>query len=107
MAVLHKVAAGANDDVHTVHTSCDSQLGIAHVTSHVSEDLGLEAESADGLAVEARLLTGSRRGELDVVDAKIVEGLCDSDLRLRVEEGVGELLTLAERRLNNLKLRDI
>jgi len=63
----------------------------------VSENLSLETESTDGLAVQARLLTGSGRCELDVVDAEIVKGLGDSDLGLGVEEGVGELLALAER----------
>ncbi len=34
----------------------------------------LQAELADGLAVLARLLRGSGRGELDVVDAEGIEG---------------------------------
>jgi hypothetical protein len=107
VAVLHQVAAGTNDDVDTVNTSRDGQLGIGHVTSHVSEDLGLEAELADLLAVKARLLTGSGRGELDVVDAKVIEGLGDLDLGSGVEEGVGELLALAEGGLDDLELGDI
>jgi hypothetical protein len=107
VAVLHQVAAGANDDVDTVNTSRDGQLGIGHVTSHVSENLGLEAELADLLAVEARLLTGGGRGELDVVDAKVIEGLGNLDLSSGVEEGVGELLALAEGGLDNLELGDI
>jgi hypothetical protein len=62
----------------------------------VSENLGLESEVADGLAVETRLLTGSGRGKFDVVDAEIVQSLGDANLGLGVEEGVGELLALAE-----------
>ena len=96
VAVLHQVAAGADNDIDTVNTGRDGQLGIVHVTSHVSEDLGLETEVADGLAVEAGLLTRSGRGELDVVNAEIVQSLGDSDLGLSVEEGVGELLALTE-----------
>ena len=79
------------------HTGLDSNAGIIHVATNVGEDLGLEAEVADGLAVEARLLTSSGRGELDVVHTKVVEGLGDLDLGLGVEEGVGELLALCKR----------
>lgn len=64
------------------------------------EDLGLEAELADGLAVLSRLLRGSRRSQLDVVDAEVVEGLGDLDLGVDVEEGVRELLALTEGRLD-------
>ena len=77
-------------------TSLDGDPGIIHMTPNMCEDFGLQAELADGLAVETRLLTGSRRGELDVVDAEIVQSLGDANLGLGVEEGVGELLALAE-----------
>jgi len=73
----------------------------------VSENLGLEAELADGLAVEARLLTGSGRGEFDVVDAEIIQSLGNADLGFGVKEGVGELLALAESGLDNLELADV
>jgi len=107
VAVLHQVAAGADDNVDTVNTGRDGQLGVAHVASDVGEDLGLEAEVADGLAVEARLLAGGGRGELDVVDAEGIEGLGDLDLGLGVEEGVGELLALTEGGLDDLELGDV
>lgn len=107
VAVLHEVAACADNHIHTIHTGCDGQLGVVHVTSYVCEDLGLEAEVADGLAVEARLLTGGGRGELDVVDTEFVECLGDLDLGGGVEEGVGELLALTESGLDNLELGDI
>jgi len=107
VAVLHQVAAGANDDVDTVNTGRDGQLGVVHVASYVGEDLSLEAELADLLAVEARLLTGGGRGELDVVDTEFVEGLGNLDLSCGVEEGVGELLALAEGGLDDLELGDI
>ena len=73
----------------------------------MSEDLGLESEVADGLAVEAGLLTGSGGSEFDVVDAEVVQSLGDANLGLGVEEGVGELLALAESGLNDLKLGDV
>lgn len=42
-----------------------------------------------------------------VVDTEIVEGLGDLNLLLRVEEGVGELLTLTESTLDDLETGDI
>ena len=70
--------------------------GIVHMAPDVREDLGLETELADGLTVEPRLLRGGRRGELDVVDAELVQRLGNLDLGLGVEEGVGELLALTK-----------
>lgn len=67
----------------------------------------LEAELADRLAVAARLLRGSRRGQLDVVDAEVIEGLGNLDLGLGVEEGVGELLAFSQGALDDLEARDI
>lgn len=73
----------------------------------MSQDLGLEAQLADSLAVEPRLLGGSGRRQLDVVNAEFVEGLGNADLGLGVEEGIGKLLALTERRLDQLEARDI
>lgn len=70
------------------------------MAADVSQDLGLEAELADGLAILAGLLRGSGRGKLNVVDTKVVEGLGNLDLGLGVEEGVGELLALSQGGLN-------
>lgn len=67
----------------------------------------LEAQLADGLAVQSRLLRSSWRGQLDAVDAEVVEGLCDLELRLTVEEGSSKLLTLSQRRLNDLEVGDV
>lgn len=39
------------------------------------QDLGLEAEIADGLAIIVGLLRGSGGGQFDVVDAKSIERL--------------------------------
>jgi hypothetical protein len=92
-----------DNDVNTVHTGLDSELGVIHVASDVGEDpvvnarqerklisfqvsrtekqvergpnaLGpLETERADGLAVVERLGRGSGRSQLDVLDTKLVE----------------------------------
>jgi hypothetical protein len=60
----------------------------------VGEHLGLQAKLADGLAILARLLRGCRRGELDAVDAKVIEGPGNFDLGLGVKEGICKLLSL-------------
>jgi hypothetical protein len=60
----------------------------------VGKDLGLETKLADRLAVCARLFRGRRRGELDVLYTKGIEGLGDCDFGLGVEEGIGKLLSL-------------
>lgn len=100
MRMLAEVRGCANDDVETVDTSLHGQTGIVHVATDVGQDLGLEAELADGLAIPSRLLRGGGRSKLDVVDTEVVEGLGNLDLGLRVEEGVRELLTLTEGRLD-------
>lgn len=41
-------------------------VGTHHMAADVSQDLGLETKLADGLAVLARLLTGSGRSQFDV-----------------------------------------
>ena len=53
------------------------------------------------------MLACGGRGKLDVVDTKVVKRPGDLDLGLGVEEGVGELLALAESGLNDLKLGDV
>ena len=64
------------------------------MAADVREDLGAQAELADGLAVRARLLARGGRRELDVLDAERVERLGYCDLGLGVEESVSELLAL-------------
>lgn len=98
--VLAKVGRSANDDVEAVDTRLDGQSSIVHVAPDVGENLGLEAKLADRLAVLSGLLGGGGRGKFDVVDAKVIEGPGNLDLGLGVEEGVGELLALAEGRLD-------
>lgn len=42
-----------------------------------------------------------------VVNTEVVEGLGDLDLLLGIEESIGELLTLTQGALNNLKAGDV
>lgn len=42
MAVLAEVAGGSNNDIESIDTSLDGNLGVVEVASHVGEDLGLE-----------------------------------------------------------------
>lgn len=107
MAVFPQVLAGANNDIDTVNTGLNSHLNIVHVTPDVGQNLGLEAELADGFAVLARLLTCARAGELDAVNTELIERLGDLDLSLSVEVCVGELLALTECRLDDLEARDV
>lgn len=75
-------------------TGFDGDPSIVHVATDVGENLGLEAELAYGLAIEARLFGGGGRCELDVLYTKGIECLCDGDLCLCVEEGIGKLFAL-------------
>lgn len=105
--VFPEVLRGTNNDINTIDTGLDSDLDIVHVTSDVSQDLGLQAELADGLAVLARLLACARAGQLDAVHSKFIQLLGDCDLHVGVEVGIGELLTLTERRLDNLEVGNV
>ena len=42
MAVLAEVARCSNDDIESIDTSLNSNLGIVEMASYVGEDLGLE-----------------------------------------------------------------
>lgn len=100
MRMLAKVRGCTNDDIKAIDTSFHSQTSIVHVAADVGEDLGLETELADGLAVLSRCFRGSRRSKFNIVDSELVESLGNLDLGLDVEEGVRELLALTEGRLD-------
>ena len=104
MRVLSQERAGTNDDIDTVDTSLNSNLDIVHVAANVSQDLSLETQLADSLAIKTRLLGSTRRSELDAVDAELIQSLSDFDLGLGVEVGIGKLLSLTQRRLNDLEV---
>lgn len=121
---------------HSVDTGLNGNTGIVHVAANVSEDLSLQAELADGLAIGTGLLRGTGGGKLDlskpcwvslavffqdwtssayflcrsmthVVNTEVVKSLGDLNLLLSVKEGIGELLALTEGALNNLEAGDI
>lgn len=98
--MLAKIRRCTNDDIEAVDSRLYRHASIVHVAADVSQDLGLEAELADGLAILAGLLRGSRRGKLDIIDAKVIESPGDLNLGLGVEEGIGKLLSLTEGRLD-------
>jgi hypothetical protein len=75
-------------------TGFDGNSGVVHMATDVRENLGLEAELADRLAIESRLLRGGGRCEFDVLDTKCIECLGNCNLGLGVEEGIGKLLAL-------------
>ena len=86
-----------------VLTCFNRDARIIHVTSDMSEDFSFEAELADGLAIETRLLGCRGRGELDVLDAKGIQCLGDGDLGFGVKECVCELLALCPSRKSRLR----
>jgi hypothetical protein len=59
----------------------------------VSENLGLEAEGADGLAVETRLLTGSWGGELFIFVSVSKKALANCSPSRSVDSIILNLLT--------------
>lgn len=97
---LAKEGRGADDNVNAVDAGFDGDARIVHVAADVGEDLRVEAELADGFAVRTGLLGRGGRGELEVLDTERIERPCDRDLRLRIEESVGELFALCSSRID-------
>jgi hypothetical protein len=77
-----------------MRTRLNSDAGIVHVTADMREDLGLEAELADCLAICPRLLWGGRRCQFNVFHAESIQRLCDGDFGFGVEESVRKLFAL-------------
>jgi hypothetical protein len=73
VAMLTELRGSSNDDVKAINAGLDGELSVVHVAPDVRQDLGLEAQLADGLTVLARLLRCRRRSQLDVVDPNGVE----------------------------------
>jgi len=87
MRVFAEIARRANDDIKTVDTSFDCNLRIFKMATNVGENLGLQPELTDGLAITTGLLAGSRTGELDVVDTKLIKCLRNLDFGVEVKVG--------------------
>ena len=93
---LAQQARGAEQDVDAVDAGLDRDARVLHRAARVGEDLRLQAQVGDGLAVAPAARARRRRGHLEVLDAELVEHLRDGHLLLGGEEGVGELLALAQ-----------
>jgi hypothetical protein len=87
----------ANDDIDAIYARLDGDAGIIHMATDVGEDFGFQTELADGLTVLSRLFRGCWWGELQIFDAKFVEGFGDGDFGLGVKESIGKLLPLCAR----------
>lgn len=84
----------ASTQVGGKQTCFDCYPRIVHMAADMSQNLGLQAKLANGLAIQAGLLRRSRRGKLDVFYTEGIERLCNGDLSFRVKEGIRELLAL-------------
>ena len=125
---LHAVDAGLYRDARVVHVAPDMAEDLDRVSRVSAREqrgyLCLEAELADGFAVETGLFR--RRGGRDfnlgrvsirpgqsrihgtyVFDTKVVEGLGNGKLGLAVEVGRGELLALAQRAVDEAKVGEV
>jgi len=71
------------------------------------KDLGLQSELADSLAIGAGLRGRSGRGQLDVVNTKIVQSTSDFYLLFSREESGCELFSLPKCTLNDLEATDV
>jgi len=71
------------------------------MTANVGQDLALQTQGRDGLAVLVALLRGSRAGQFDVLNSELAEHLGDVDLLLSGEVGTDELLSFTKSTLDD------
>jgi hypothetical protein len=64
------------------------------MTPDVCQDLSFKSKLADSLAIKTRLLRSSGGSEFDVLHAKRIKRLGNSDFGLSIKEGIGELFAL-------------
>jgi hypothetical protein len=94
VAVLAEVAGGSDNDIETVNTSLDGDLGILEMTSHVGQDLSLELvrvlESATLREKRTRcVLTPSlQMASQSLLDCSEAAGLVSSMSANRVSFGI-------------------
>ena len=103
---LTQVRRGAEQNVDARDTGLHRDARVVHVTAHVREHLRSEPQAGDDLQVLAGLRGRDGRRELDVLDAEFVEHLGDLYLLGGREMRVGELLALAERRVDDREALD-
>ncbi|EEQ40972.1 homocitrate synthase, mitochondrial precursor [Clavispora lusitaniae ATCC 42720] len=97
----------ANNNINTVHAGLHGHSGIVHVTTNMRQDLGLQAQLANGLAVSSRSFRSNRRGQFDVVHTEIVQGLGNLNLLFCGEKGIGKSLALSQSGFDNLELVNV
>ena len=101
VGVLPQVAGRAEHDVDPVDAGFERQPRVVQVATGVRQYLGPEPEAGHPFAVVPAAATRGRRGQLEVLDPERVQQARDLHLLVAVEEGVGELLTLAQGRLDD------
>jgi len=102
--VLAQERGRGHVQIDTLHTRLDGRLDVAHVAARVREDLGLEVEARDRLAVAHGLHARGRVDQLNVVDTDLVEHVGNVHAVLARELGRRKLLALAQSRIHNVKL---
>ena len=97
MREFSQIAAGAKEDVDAVNAGVYGQAGIVEMAARMGEQLGAQPQAGDARAVSAALGAGSRRGQLQILDAEGIQQMGDLDFLPAVEECIGELLALTQR----------
>src|ERR1039458_5492325 len=92
---------GGKEDVDAVRAGGERPVHILDGAASVGEHPGPGTGGDRGPQVGLRLGRGRRGGHLDVVDAELVEGGDDLQLLVGGEVGPGELLALAEGRVDD------
>ena len=106
VAVRPQVAGHPVEDVDAVHARVDGGLHIAHRAADMREDHRPARHRAEQLRVREGARRGGGVGDLDGIDAEAVERAGDRLFLRRGEVRAGELLALAERRIDDRDVLD-
>src|SRR6267143_1484720 len=106
MAELAQDRGRAEEDVDAVDAGLHGDARVVHVAADVRQHLRAERQGGDRPAVLEGLRGRHRGGQLDVFDPERVEQPRDGDLVRRCEMRVGELLPLAESRVDDREALD-
>src|SRR6266511_3824648 len=99
---LAEDAARREEEPDAAHAGVERRADVVEHAARVGDDARAEPELHDLSGVPLRLRRGGRGGHLDVLDAEGVERPRDLELVLGAEVGPGELLALAQRRVDEL-----
>jgi hypothetical protein len=99
---LAQDAARREEEPDAADTGVERRADVVDDAAGVGDDLRAEPELHDGRGVALRLRRGGGRGHLDVLDTEGVECAGDLELVLGAEVGPGELLALAQGRVDEL-----